>query len=60
MLSDYGHEVADKMGYTDKIDENGCIERKVYWDLVRSAKRGRLEKSLYYLHCTAQTIIKYR
>ncbi|XP_031557247.1 DNA polymerase subunit gamma-1-like [Actinia tenebrosa] len=45
LLSDYGHEIADRLGYTDRIDEDGCVERKVYWELVRSARRGRGSKA---------------
>ena len=35
--------MAEKFGFTDDIDENGCVIAKVYYQLLRkTSRKGRL------------------
>ncbi|XP_048583688.1 DNA polymerase subunit gamma-1-like isoform X2 [Nematostella vectensis] len=43
VLSDYGHEVAHEFGIP--VDEDGCVETRVYWELVRRTTRRRRNKN---------------
>ena len=37
--------MAEKFGFTDDIDENGCVIAKVYYQLLRkTSRKGRLVK----------------
>ena len=43
--------MAEKFGFTDDIDENGCVAAKVYYQLLRkTSRKGRLVNGL---HCDA-------
>ena len=43
LLTDYGRALAEKFGFSDDIDENGCVFPKVYYQLLRkTTRRGRL------------------
>ena len=36
--------MAEKFGFTDDIDENGCVIAKVYYQLLRkTSRKGRLD-----------------
>ncbi|KXJ06016.1 DNA polymerase subunit gamma-1, partial [Exaiptasia diaphana] len=50
-LSDYGYQVADKIGRLHDVDENGCVEPKVYWELARKAHRARGNKLKKSIEC---------
>ena len=48
-LTEYGKAMAEKFGFTDDIDENGCVIAKVYYQLLRkTSRKGRLVNVFFY------------
>lgn len=42
LLTDFGKAMAEKFGFTEDIDENGCVASKVYYQLLRkTSRKGR-------------------
>ena len=41
LLTDYGKSVAEKHGFSEDIDENGCVFAKVYYQLLRKTSRRK-------------------
>lgn len=41
LLTEYGKAVAEKHGFSEEIDENGCVVAKVYYQLVRKTSRRK-------------------
>lgn len=42
LLTDFGKAMAEKFGFTEDIDENGCVTSKVYYQLLRkTSRKGR-------------------
>lgn len=41
LLTDFGREMAQRFGFAEDIDENGCVVAKVYYQLLRKTARRR-------------------